>query len=314
MSISYSVRHNDDGDLVSRDGIEGDISDYIDEIDQEPRGRRPENRTMLVRVCRNPLASNNTQSVNTSSQNVTTDNECQLKKVIVSSAEGQNPDMVSEGGIPQDVLEELERDGDWTVSQNETEAEGRGSRFKRNAEGNWTDVDIGSGSSEDGATGIEIGEEVQNTTDALVKVKAEEKSETPSMSNGTKEDLEESNDIFLKSNPQLNENISPLELSLSEEMHQNLIPQNHVKAERERLTSDLLDPDYNYTADHNMINLSLEYDDYSQEVANFPVYSTFIKYILFHKCHKCKTLSPSSTINATFFILGEWHFRFICHR
>ncbi|KAK5925006.1 hypothetical protein CgunFtcFv8_017569 [Champsocephalus gunnari] len=225
MSISYSVRHSDDGDLVDRVGLEDDISDYIDEIDLQPRGRRPENRTMLAKIL----------------------TWCQREE------------------SPQDVLEELERDGDWIVSQNETEAEGRGSRFKRNAEGNWTDLDISSGSSEDGATGIEIGEEVQNTTDALVKVKAEEKSETPSMSNGTKEGLEESNDIFLKGNPQLNEKISPLELSLSAEMRQNLIPQNHVKAERERLTSDLLDLDYNYTADHNMINLSLEYDDYSQE-------------------------------------------------
>lgn len=264
MSIRYTVRPCDNGDLplVDHDGDEDDITDYIDQIDLRPRGLRPQNHTVMIRVCKKLPANNNTQSAVTTGQNATVDGDlaCQLKKVTVASPEGGNN--VNEGGIPQDILEEIERGGEWTVAQNETEPErGGGSRQKRQAEGNWTDGDISSGATEDEETVMEIeGDNMENRTDT---------GEMPSERNGTKEDLEESNEILLDSNPLLNKKVSAVEVSNSQEMDRNLVPQNHIQTEPEQQTVDLLSLDYNYTADNNntsQIDLSLEYDDYTQEV------------------------------------------------
>ncbi|XP_070770025.1 coagulation factor VIII [Enoplosus armatus] len=262
MSIHYTVRPCDNGDLplVDRDGYEDDISDYIDQIDLQPRGRRPQNRTILV--CKKALANNNTQSVNTSSQNVTNDKTeggpsgCQLKKVTVTSLEEGEPNMVPE--IPLDILEEIEKEEEWMVSQNGTEEE-RGGRQRRQAEGNWTDVDISSGASEDRGTEIEIGEQtVENRTDTGAEGKAEERSEMSSVNNGTEGELEESNEILLNANPLLDKKVSTVEPT---------VDQNHIQSEPEQLTVDLLELKYNYTADNKTtgIDLSLQYDDYSLE-------------------------------------------------
>ncbi|XP_031718703.1 coagulation factor VIII [Anarrhichthys ocellatus] len=274
MSIRYSVRHSDDGDRVDHDEIEGDYFDYVDQPDLQPRGRRSKNRTVLVPVCEKPLANNNTQSGNTSSQNAICNktegtageqhSASQLKEVTATSPE-------EEGGIPQDILEEIERDGERTVSLNGTEpgVEG-GGRHRRQADGNWTDVDIGSGASEEEGPELEIGEEAaKDRTEAGAEVKAEERKEASSVNNGTNGKLEESNEILLDSNPQLNEKDSTVGLSNSEEMDQNIVPQNHIRSEPERLTVDLPDLEYNYTVNNNVttgIDLSLEYDDYEQEV------------------------------------------------
>ncbi|XP_078117549.1 coagulation factor VIII [Sander vitreus] len=261
MSIRYTVRQSDDGNRVDHDGVEDDIADYIDQIDLQPRGRRPENRTQLVQVCKKNVANNNTQSVNTSSQNVTNGE---------TGAEDQSAcRLEAEEGIPQDILEDTERDGVSTVSQNGTEPGGEGGgRQRRQAEGNWTNVYISSGASEDGGTGIEVTKEaMENRTDTGAEEKAEERSEMSSVNNGTKGELEKSNEILLNSNPQLKEKVSTVDLSYSGNMDQNLVKQNHIQPQPERLTVDRLK--YNYTADNNntpAIDLSLEYDDYSQEV------------------------------------------------
>lgn len=276
MSIHYTVRpcDNEDLPLVDRDRDEDDIFDYIDQIDLRPRGTRPQNRTVLVRVCKKPLTNNNTQSVNISGQNVTDDKTegteaerqsgCQLKIVTLTSQEGEEPTMMSEGTIPQDILEEIEMGGEWTVSHNGTEDGGeRGVRQRRQADGNGTDVDISSGASEDGGTGIEIQEQAaENMTDTGAEIKAEERNEMSSVNDGTKEDLEESNEILLNSNPLLNKKASTVEPTNSED-------QNYIQSEPEKLKADLLDLKYNYTADGNNttgIGLSVEYDDYNQEV------------------------------------------------
>lgn len=281
MSIHYTVRPCDNGDLplVDRDGVEDDLSDYIDQMDLQPRGRGPQNRTVLIQVCKKALANNNTQSVNASGQNVTDDkpegtaaegqSSCQLREVAVTSLEGG----ASEGGIPLNILEEIERDGEWTVSQNGTESEGeRGGRQRRQAEGNWTDVDISSRASED--LGIESGEQAAgNRTDTSAEVKAEDKSEMSDVNNGTKGELEESNEILLNSNPLLNKKVSTVEPTDSGEMDQN-----YIQSEPERLTVDLLDLDNNYTAENNNttgLDLALDYDDYSQEV----LFSVCVSYV-----------------------------------
>lgn len=289
MSIYYTVRPCDNGELplVDRDWDEDDISDYIDQINLQPRGMRAQNRTMLVRVCKKPL-TNNTQLVNTSGQNVTDDksegsgaegqSRCRLKKVTVTSLEGEQPTTVVEEEIPEDVMEEIEIDGEWRVSQNKSEPGGEGViRQRRQAEGNGTDDDISSGASEDEGTGVEIGEQaVENKTDTVAKVKAEERGEMSSENNGTKGELEESNEISMNSHPTLNKEVSTVDLTSSEEMDRN-----YIQAEPERLKVDLMDVEHNYTAENNHtaeINLSFDYDDYSQEVLfSVCLLSTFIK-------------------------------------
>lgn len=259
MSIRYTVRPCDSGDLqqVERDGFEDDITDYIDQLDLSPRGLRPQNHAVLARVCKK-LNASNSQSANTS---------CQAAKGQLTN----HLRKVSEGEIPKDVLEEIERDGKWTMAQNETEpGEKKGGRQRRQAEGNQTV--ISSEASNDAGTGTEI--EVENRTDTSSEINSEERSEIPSEKNGTKEELEESNEILLNYNALLNRKFSTVEPVNSEEMDENL-SLNHIQLERERLTADMLD-DNNATS----LDLALEYDDYSQEVLFFCMHLTYLyKYI-----------------------------------
>ncbi|KAM7417567.1 hypothetical protein PAMA_017283 [Pampus argenteus] len=241
MSIHYTVRPCDNGDLplVDHNEDEDDISDYIDRLDLGPRSRRPQNHTAMVTVCKEPLANNNTQSAVATGQNVTVDENsgCQMVKV-------------ADEGIPLDVLENIEME--------ELGGEG-GSRQRRQAEGNQTDEDINSGATEDKATGMQNElEGMENRTDTGTEVKAE-------LSNSTNEELEERNEIFLDSNPLLIKKVSTVEVSSSQEMDENLVPQNHIETKPEQ-SVDLLRLDYNYYDNATEIDLSLEYDDYSQEV------------------------------------------------
>lgn len=237
MSIQYTVRSCDNAELtqVDRDGFEDDISDYADQLDLQPRGGRPQNHTVLVKVC-NKLP-NNTQTINTDEVQLV----CHYRKVAVMSLGGGKPDNSSEGEIPKDILEGMDREKS-TVAQNETETgETRGSRQRRQAEG------------------IE-GEAVENRT---AEIKFEDLSEKLQEKNVTNGDPEESNEILPNNDSLLNEKVSPVE----EEMDQNL--SNHVQSERERLAADMLDVENHYSADYNSssIDLSLEYDDYGQEVS-----------------------------------------------
>lgn len=187
MSIIYTVLPCDNGDLplVDRDEMDEDLSQYIDVL--VPRGRRPQNRTASVRECKRPLAGNNTSNI--SGQNVTDDN---TERTVAEGQSGCKNGL--EGGIPEDVLEELLKDRDWMDSQNGTEAGGEGGvRQRRQAEGNGTDVEISSGASEDGGTVIEIGErDVENRTTTVKEVKSEEVGEISNVNNGgTEIEIEE---------------------------------------------------------------------------------------------------------------------------
>uniref|UniRef100_A0A3Q4GME5 Coagulation factor VIII-like n=1 Tax=Neolamprologus brichardi TaxID=32507 RepID=A0A3Q4GME5_NEOBR len=104
MSIRYTVRPCGNGDR------EDELSDYIDKIDFQPRGLRPENHTVLVRVCKKARAQNNTQSLNTTAQTEGTGPRCRLRKVSMASLKGGKAP--SESEIPLDVLKELDRDGE----------------------------------------------------------------------------------------------------------------------------------------------------------------------------------------------------------
>ncbi|KAM8909589.1 coagulation factor VIII isoform 2-T2 [Spinachia spinachia] len=261
MSIRYSVLASEDGDRVHRDGIPADVYDYIDQPHLQPRGRRNHTVLVPVPVCKNSLANNDTQSVIASMQNVTCEKESpsQLKEVTATSAEEQ-------GGIPQDVLQEIERDGELTDSQNGN-IPGRegGGRRRRQAEGNRSDVDIDSGAT---GYGGEIGEDAVNRTEAAAEVKAEKSNKASTVNNGTNGEPKDVNDILQESDPPLQEKDSTVRLTSSEEMDQNLVPQNPLWSEPEQFTGDLPHPEYNRTVDNNVttgMELSLEYDDYNQE-------------------------------------------------
>ncbi|XP_041653984.1 coagulation factor VIII [Cheilinus undulatus] len=246
MSSRYSVIHSNNGELSLVDHDEDeDISEYIDQL--LPRSRRSHNRTMLVPVC-----NDTTQTINSSGLNVS--EGCQLKEVAVTSLE--EPDE----GIPLDILEEIGREGEWADSQNGTETGGEVvSRQRRQTEGNWTDVDISSGASEDEYTGEGIGDQtVENETDSSGVGKTEEISQMFSLDNKTKKVHVESNEILPNNHPLLNRKIH------SEEM-----TQNHIQSERDRLRVDTQPVEYNLTDVYNYTawtDLSLEYDDYGTEL------------------------------------------------
>ena len=276
MSIIYTVLPCDNGDLplVDRNEMDEDLTQYMDKLG--PRGRRPQNRTVSVRECKRPLAGNNTGNI--SGQNVTDAN------TEGTAAEGQpgcqDGGDGSEGEIPEHILEELLKDGDWMDSQNGTEAGGEGGvRQRRQAEGNGTDMLISSGASEDGWMEIEIGErDAENGTDTAAEVKSEEVSEISNVNNGgteieiedkaslnneTKGELAESNEILLNSNP-ATKKVSTSGQTTSEEMDQN-----YIQSKPERLEVDPPNQRVNYTVDNSRsagIGLSLDYDDYSDEV------------------------------------------------
>lgn len=258
MSIFYTVRACDDGELslVDHDREDEDISDYFDQLDQQPRARRSQNDTMLVRVCRELLPDNDTQS----SGEHTADNKtgtasqsrCQWKRVSMTSTDGVEDAAGSDEGIPQSILNDVESDGMWTISRNGTKPGGEGSiRQRRQADGNGTDEYISSGVSEDGEIGMEIGKQaVENMTDTADPV---DEDKMQSQNNATTGEPEESNEMFLENHALLREKNSMTELNKSIDVNPNYT--------LEELRAELMDVDYNYTADNY---------DYDQEVP-FPV-------------------------------------------
>lgn len=245
MSIQYTVRSCDHGDngLVDHERDIDDISDYIDQLELGPRGMRPQNNTVLVRVCNKPLAPNDTQSLNASDANGAGNrthateadrrSRCQLKRVTLKPQEKQN----TEGVIPQDVLEGLDIDKE-LGSYNAT------TRQRRQVEGNGTSVDIGSEASGDGATVTEIWKQIlENSTDSITTVTADD------------------NEIVLNRDPHLD--INPSTAPPTNSNNQSYI---QLAPERLRLFEQEIEKngaaDSNYTAG---IRMSVEYDDYSQE-------------------------------------------------
>lgn len=272
MSIYYSVRSCDNGDLplVSHDRDEDDISDYIDQIDLMPRGARPQNHTVMVRVCEKALTHNNTQSLNTANQNVTDErgderqSGCKMKKVTLTS-QGGEPTLMSEERIPEDILEKIAKGEERMAAHNETGyGEERVVRERRQAEGKESDVDISSGALQDEGAGSRIQEQPgeERTLTEPAQIKAQERKEMSSFNNGTKEDLEQSNHILLKSNPVVNKTASTGEPTNSEDL-------DYIHSEPEKLKLYLQNLVQNYTAvSSNMsgIGLSMDYDDYRGEV------------------------------------------------
>ncbi|KAM4621997.1 coagulation factor VIII [Polymixia lowei] len=276
MSIRYTVRPCDNGDLLfDKEEDDYGLSDYLDQmLPMAPRSRRPQNHTVVVRLCKKPSPSHNaTQTGNTTDNNVTNEvtvaaeggSLCEERNVTMTSSEGDNANMVSEGEIPQDILEELGGDGEWTASpvQDGITPGGQGdARRRRQAEG---DRDV-----EDGGAGAEIdGEAEANRTDSSVEMEAEVRGEMASENNGTNGELEESNEILLNHPPLLNKKNSASEASITQELDPDLELQNHIQFEPQPQIVDSLDLDHsNYTDDNETaprIAVSLEYEDFDEE-------------------------------------------------
>ncbi|XP_021439089.2 coagulation factor VIII isoform X1 [Oncorhynchus mykiss] len=146
MSARYSVLSCNIELLVDNEdveyGLEDVLPDYVDHF-FKPRSLhpQPQNRTVAVRVCRKqPGLNQNTTTPQTGND---TDNEvaigesgdhgsdnnvtfkagdqrsiCEVRYVTVSSAD-EEANLLSQGGIPTDVLEQLEKDGEWKASENQ---------------------------------------------------------------------------------------------------------------------------------------------------------------------------------------------------
>ncbi|XP_037531746.1 coagulation factor VIII [Nematolebias whitei] len=253
MSIRYTVLPCNNGELsLVDDDVAEDISDYYDQIFLQPRGVRPQNGTVLVRVCKKPVANE------TRGQNVTMDqtegvsSACELRRVPVTSLKKITPPL--DAGIPKDVLEKIEKDGKWTAAENLAEL--GGSRRRRQTGG------ANSGILNEEIVFKNAAEHVENMTETASKSKLEGRSGIPNVKKRTVPN--ESNDILLNSEES---KVSAEDVISSEFMDENFVPQNHIFAEPVRLPDDLLDLDYNFTdANLNQIDLALEYDDYKEEV------------------------------------------------
>lgn len=138
MTIRYSVRFCDSLSLFDDKDDEDDLSDYLDEkFPRGPRGRA-QNRTVAVRVCKKPALNPNTTAPwagNATANDVAAQGSvCEIRHVTLAPS-GKETDALSQGGIPQDILEELERDGEWAASESQglgpDGGDGQGSRRQR---------------------------------------------------------------------------------------------------------------------------------------------------------------------------------------
>lgn len=248
MSVHYTVRTCEREDLlVDREIDEDDISDYIDDLVLGPRGVRPQNHTALVRVCKKVPINNGTRSANMSALNATEGRRCYLKKVRIAPPEGQDANVTSGEGIPEDVLEELRIDEEARAAQSATDRGGEGGvRSRRQARDTGTGVTAHSGE-EGREEGMEIREQAaENRINATATAEK----------NGTKAELEEGNEISPNSTPAKNKVASTVEPLVSEGMVHNYIPSVSEKLEPYQQRSN------NFTANE----LSLDYDDYNLEV------------------------------------------------
>lgn len=244
MSIRYNVLMCEREDLLVDSEIDEDnISDYIDDLDLGPRGTRPQNHTVLLQVCKKVPVNNSTHSANMSSLNATDDRRCYLKKVTFTPPGGEDANVTSGEIIPEDILEELQLDAEVTAAPNGTLRVGeRALRQRRQAEYNRTDVNIHSG---------EGGRDERMDTQ---EEPAENRANT-NEKNVTKK-LEEGIENFLTDNPAMNKMAFTDEPVTSEEEIQN-----YIMSEAEKLK-----PHQQQSGNIAGNELSVEYDDYTQEV------------------------------------------------
>ncbi|XP_052370220.1 coagulation factor VIII isoform X2 [Oncorhynchus keta] len=192
MSARYSVLSCNIDLLVDNEdleyGLEDILPDYVDQF-FKPRSLRPrlQNRTVAVRVCKKqPSLNQNTTTPKTINY---TDNEvsigesgdhgsdnnvtfkagdqrsiCEVRYVTVLSADEEG-NLLSQGGIPTDVLKQLEKDGEWKASETQEggglggeqggKRQRRQSRVEGREDGDGEEVEEGGLGREQGENGRE---------------------------------------------------------------------------------------------------------------------------------------------------------------
>nr|XP_061793417.1 coagulation factor VIII-like [Nerophis lumbriciformis] len=257
MSTSYTVCPCGFGNpYVDQDE---DIDGLADCVGLLPKSKRPHNKKNMVWVCKN-----NTESQYDTGDNiewtVKGDQICQMRRLTVESLDGENSTSELEGGIPLDVLNELERNGEWIEDVNGTE-HNRNGRQRRWVEGNGTQGHFSSAGPGNDKLKGQFGEKTpKNGTDTSVEKKTDQKNVMPLEINATRV---ESNEIIPDRNPSFKEKL--LSESDSLEMDKNF-RESHISNDSEDQTVDSPRIVYNSTGANNTtgINLSVDYDDYSQ--------------------------------------------------
>lgn len=248
MSIQYTVLTCERDDLIVDHELDEDnFSDYVDNLVLGVRGMRPRNHTVLIKVCNKVPINNSTHSFNTSALNATDGRRCYLKKVTLTPPGGEDANITSGERIPEDVLEELQLDGEVKAAPNGILRVGeRALRRRRQAEDDGRDFDIYSGD--------KGGEERSEIQERPAEIRTNTSANATGISR-TKE-LEEGNEILLTGNPANGKKSFTVEPVTSEEMVQNYIMSEEEKFKRH------LQQLGNIAANE----LSVEYDDYDQEV------------------------------------------------
>lgn len=248
MSILYSVRPCDTGKLGLTDDDEEDEGfDYLDYIDFGPRGARPLNSTITVRVCKKGL--NNT-SLETNSTNKAL--RCHLKNVTVAQLSGAKTKTVQEEEIPLDVLQETEI---------QVDSEHRSGRSKRQTI-NVTSEDI-------------LSEEISGNNEYVegqnISIIESNQQENNHM-NSSSDEPEEDNEILLEASA-FPETETEAEHILKE-MEDDFIIFNSLPRNREKQAIAFDLQFKNNSAENSNISMSMEYDDYSQEENNTDIFSS----------------------------------------
>lgn len=113
MSVRYSVftGNCETLPLVDTDDY-GDLQDQIDEHYTMPRGFRKKNQTVAIQVCQK-ISSNTSQTEQQNTTNMPLEQQGEKKTLVckrklVSVDEAQDLDVLSQGGIPQDILDQLD--------------------------------------------------------------------------------------------------------------------------------------------------------------------------------------------------------------
>ncbi|KAI5097674.1 coagulation factor VIII [Silurus meridionalis] len=144
MSVRYSV-FNCERELPLVDtGDYEDLEDQIDKHFQIARGFRRRNRTVTIQVCQK-VSRNTSQTKQENNTKIPLEKKGEMntlvcKRKLVPLDEGEDLDVLSQGGIPQDILDQLndvdmsssKRQKRLAIVDNDTEAESDHPPFRSN--------------------------------------------------------------------------------------------------------------------------------------------------------------------------------------
>ncbi|XP_052005616.1 coagulation factor VIII-like [Xyrauchen texanus] len=138
MSVRYTVVNCERvHSLVDSDDYDYDFMDLIENNFPIPRGTKEKDRAIAIRVCRNrTLTDSAIGQVNIGS---TSDNErqnrtpvCEIRYILVKQENGL--DALSQGGIPQDILDQLDREMDGKSLERQRESHFISGAYRRKPE------------------------------------------------------------------------------------------------------------------------------------------------------------------------------------